>query len=430
MLPGERVAGRFEILGEAGRGGMGTVFRARDRRDKREVALKVLSAAAMRNVARFEQEAAILAGLVHPNIVEYVAHGSTPDGLHYLVMEWVDGENLGQRLDRLGLDARETVAMSLQVARALGALHARGIVHRDVKPSNIMLTGGGEHVKLVDLGVARRTTEPGRLTRTGALVGTAGYMSPEQVRGSRVPLDGRADLFALGCVMYECLTGQQAFAGETAFAARAKVLVHDPPPVRLMEPSVPAPLEALVASLLSRAPEGRPIEAHAVEDALLALGELEPGRAPGRLFDVGGVNTMTSTPTQIHLCAVIVSWRADEDAEPATYEQTVGALANATIESIEGGLVMMYAGELAAAARLALDVAARHPRALIAISAGDSAEHAIDEGARLVEQIEIDSVNGDDDGAGVWIDRDTAGRLGEGFRVVPAGDRVRVVGPM
>ena len=409
---------------------MGTVFHARDRRDKREVALKVLSAQAMRNVARFEQEATILKGLQHPNIVEYVAHGSTPDGLHYLVMEWVVGENLGQRLDRVGLDARETVAMALQVARALGALHERGVVHRDVKPSNIMLMPG-ELVKLVDLGVARRTTEPGRLTRTGALVGTAGYMAPEQVRGSRVPLDGRADLFALGCVMFECLTGQQAFAGETAFAARAKVLVHDPPLVRLIEPSIPEPLERLVASLLSRAPEGRPRDAREVVAALEALGELEPGRAPGRLFDAGGAATATSTPTQIHLCAVIVSWRGDEDAEPAMYERTVGALANATIESIEGGFVMMYAGELGAAARLALDVAERHPRALIAIAAGDSAEHAIDEGARLVEQIEIDSVNGDeDDGAGVWIDRDTAGRLGEGFRVVPAGDRVRVVGPM
>jgi serine/threonine protein kinase len=182
VLPGERVAGRFEILGEAGRGGMGTVFRARDRKDKREVALKVLAAAAMRNVARFEQEAAILASITHPNIAEYVAHGATPDGLRYLVMEWVQGEDLAVRLDRVGLDVRDTVATARQIARALGALHARGIVHRDVKPSNIMMSSEG--VKLVDFGVARRTTEPGRLTRTGALVGTAGYMAPEQVRGS------------------------------------------------------------------------------------------------------------------------------------------------------------------------------------------------------------------------------------------------------
>src|SRR6185312_6811191 len=139
---------------------------------------------------------------------------------------------------------------------------------------------------------------------------------------------------------YECLTAQQAFSGETAFAARAKVLVHDPPPVRLIEPSVPPELEALVASLLSRAPEGRPLEAREVEHALDGLGSIEPGRAPGRLFDLGGANTATSTPTQIHLCAVIVSWRGDDDAEPTAYEHTIGELANATIESIEGGFVM------------------------------------------------------------------------------------------
>jgi predicted Ser/Thr protein kinase len=404
---------------------MGTVFRARDRKSKREVALKVLSAAAMRNIARFELEAAILAEIHHPNIVEYVAHGATPDGLHYLVMEWVDGEDLAHRLDRTGVDARETVRIARQVASALAALHARGVVHRDLKPSNIMLAGGVERVKLVDFGVARRTTEPGRLTRTGALVGTAGYMSPEQVRGSRQPLDGRADLFALGCVMYECLTGQQAFVGETALAARAKVLVHDPPPVRLIVPAIPEALDALVGSLLARPVDARPRDAETVVRELDALGEVAPGEPPGRLFDAGGMRTVTSTPTEIHLCAVLVSWRADEDAEPAAYVQTVAQIASATVEAIEGGLVMLYAGELASAARLGLAVAEHFPDAMIAIASGDTAEHAIDEGARLVEQMEIDQ-----EGAGVWIGRDTAGRLGEGFRVVPTGDRVRVVGRM
>ena len=429
-MPGERVAGRFEILGEAGRGGMGTVFRARDRKDKRDVALKVLNAAVLRNAARFELEAALLAGLRHPNIVEYVAHGATPDGLRYLVMEWVDGEDLGQRLASSGLDLHDTVAMGLGVARALGALHERGIVHRDVKPSNLMLGGGVERVKLVDFGVARRTTDATRLTRTGALVGTAGYMAPEQVRGTRIPIDGRADLFALGCVLYECLTGDQAFVGETALAARAKVLVHDPAPVRALEPGVPEPLDALVMSMLARNVDDRPRDAVAVEEALEALGELPPGRPPRRMFDGGGIATVTSTPTQIHLCAVIVSWRGDDDAEPETYEDTIAKVADASVESIDGGVVMMYAGELGAAARLALDFAARFPRALIAVASGGSAEDAIDEGAKLIDRIEIESVGIEGDGAGVWVQRDTAGRLGEGFRVVPTGDRVRVLGPM
>src|SRR5262249_14381600 len=161
--------------------------------------------------------------------------------------EWVDGENLSQRLDRVGLDASETVAMAIQIASALGALHAHRIVHRDVKPSNIMLVGGGvDCAKLVDLCVARRTTELRRLPTAGGLVGTAGYMGPEQVRGGRIDIDGRADLFALGCILYESLTGQQAFVGETALAARAKVLVHDPPPPRVLAPSVPRELDDLV----------------------------------------------------------------------------------------------------------------------------------------------------------------------------------------
>src|SRR5262245_30767492 len=142
MRRGERVASRFEVLGEAGRGGMGTVFRARDWRDRRDVALKILAASSVDGVKRFEREAAILAQVRHPNVVEYVAHGVVPDGPCWLVMEWVEGETLADRLDGAGLDARETVALATQVARALGALHAMGIVHRDVKPSNLMLVGG------------------------------------------------------------------------------------------------------------------------------------------------------------------------------------------------------------------------------------------------------------------------------------------------
>jgi hypothetical protein len=389
-----------------------------------------LNAAAMRNAGRFELEAAILAGLHHAHIVEYVAHGATPDGLHYLVMEWVEGEDLGQRLERTGLDLHDTVAMGLGIARALEALHELGIVHRDIKPSNLMLGDGVERVKLVDFGVARRTTDATRLTRTGALVGTAGYMAPEQVRGSRIPIDGRADLFALGCVLYECLTGDQAFVGETPLAARAKVLVHDPAPVRALEPGVPEELERLVMSMLARNVDARPNDAAAVERALVGLGEVPAGRPPRRLFDGGGIATVTSTPTQVHLCAVIVSWRGDEDAEPETYADTVARVVNASVETIEGGVVMMYAGELGGAARLALDFAARFPRALIAVAAADSAESAIDEGAALIDRIEIESVGTESDGTGVWLRRDTAGRLGEGFRVVPTGDRVRVLGPM
>src|SRR5262249_51027217 len=181
MQLGERVAGRFEIVEEAACGGMGTVFRARDRRDRRDVALKVLRIDAPGNVARFEREAAILAELRHPNIVEYISHGATPDGLRYLVMEWVEGETLADRLAHAGLTGPAIIAMAIQVCRALSVLHARDIVHRDLKPSNVMLVGGdAAQVKLVDLGIARHSAEAS-LTRTGFVVGTAGYLAPELV---------------------------------------------------------------------------------------------------------------------------------------------------------------------------------------------------------------------------------------------------------
>jgi len=405
---------------------MGTVFRARDRKERREVALKVLSAAALRNVARFEQEATLLAGLRHPHIVEYVAHGKTPDGLHYLVMEWVEGETVAQRLERGGLDTHDSIELALQLTRALGALHARAIVHRDVKPSNLMLVGGDVlRVKLVDFGVARRTTEPGRLTRTGAMVGTAGYMAPEQVRGGKTPIDGRADLFALGCVMYECLTGQQAFTGETPLSARAKVLVHDPPPLRVIEPSLPVALEALVQSMLSRSASHRPADAAAVERVLVGLGSVPHGPTPSRV-SVGAAETVTSpTPDAADMCAVLVSWRTDEEADGATYQRTISRLMGATVESIEGGLVLLFAGDVAAATKVALVLAEQFPRALVAVAAGDTVEQALDDSARLVEDLEVADTEVEAM-TGVWVGRQLAPRLGKAFRVVPIGDHVRV----
>jgi hypothetical protein len=424
VRPGERVAGRFEILGVAGRGGMGTVFRARDRRDKRDVALKVLAAAALHSIARFELEADILAGLRHPSVVEYVAHGSTPDGTHYLVMEWVEGENLHTRLGRAPLDARETVAMATQLAQALGALHARGVVHRDLKPANVMLVGGLLGVKLVDFGVARRADVGFRLTRTGAMVGTVGYMSPEQVRGVR-EVDGRADLFALGCILYECLTGQRAFVGETALATRAKVLIHDPAPVRQYAPILPAPLEALVTQLLARDPEARPADAATVERMLRALTDLPAGRGERTIVD--SAQTVTSAPTGVLWAAAMVAWQAP--AQDTARDDVAAILGPAgTVETIEGGLVLVVPDGLAETATQALAIAARFPHALIAVAAADDATRAIDRAARLVEELELDAAT-DAALGGVWTDPATAARLGQGFQVVPIGARVRVGGP-
>jgi len=420
MRRGERVASRFEILGEAGRGGMGTVFRARDHRSKRDVALKVLAVRGRDSVARFEREAAILSQLHHPNVVEYVAHGVVPSGPCWLVMEWVDGETLTDRLDRVGIDARETVALAAQVASALAALHALGIVHRDVKPSNLMLIGGDpSKVKLVDFGVARRTAELDRLTRTGAMIGTAGYMAPEQARGDHIELDGRADLFALGCVMHECLTGTPTFRGESTLACRAKVLLHDPPRVRKIAPELPAALEAIVASLLMRAADDRPARAADVAAALLALGDVPPIRVVRVAHAPPPRNEPTAVGGGAELCGVLVVGEGAFDA--------VAAISDARVESLDGGVIVLV-DDVARAAALAVALATRLPDALLAVTADTGIDAVIDRGARMLDELVIAADARGVTARGAWIDPPLVDALGGRVAFERDGVRVRLRG--
>ncbi len=439
MQPGERVAGRFEILGEAARGGMGTVFRARDRRDRRDVALKVLRVDALDNVARFEREAAILAELRHPNIVKYIGHGATPDGLRYLVMEWVEGETLAHRLADQGLTGPAIIAMAIQLCHALAALHARDVVHRDLKPSNVMLVGGdAAQVKLVDLGIALRTTEASRLTRTGTVVGTAGYLAPELVRGRSAALDGRADLFALGCVLHECFTGVATFHGDSTLAVCAKVLLHDPPPLRALDPSVPTALDELVSTLLSRRPDQRPASAAAVERALTELGTLPATlhRAGDPQTGIAPTRTIAGPPRAV--CGVLVA-RADDDQPwvlPSAGDVAITVapfdhgLAHGLAHDLAQVLAVVVAGELAVAARLALAIAAAHPGAQIVVAVGESASDCIDRCARALTDLEIATQLADPRGrAGVWIHRGDLDELAGAFRVAISGGHARIVGP-
>ncbi len=250
------VAERFEIVAHAGAGGMATVYRARDRATGSIVALKLLGSVGERE--RFVREAETLARLDHPNIVRYVAHGALDDGGAFLAMEWLEGESLAARLKRESLSVDEALDVCTRVAIALGHAHAHGVIHRDVKPSNVMLPASGNlaDLRVVDFGIARHDVRRD-LTQTGMLVGTPGYMSPEQARGSR-DIDARADVFALGCLLYKALTQRAPFAGGSIVAVLAKILLEEPVPVRRIRQDVPVSVERLVASLLAKNPALRP----------------------------------------------------------------------------------------------------------------------------------------------------------------------------
>ncbi|MDZ4803844.1 MAG: protein kinase [Candidatus Eisenbacteria bacterium] len=241
LIPGSRL-GPYEVLSPLGAGGMGEVFRARDSRLGRDVAIKVLPAAFAEEperLARFEREARLLASLSHPNIAGI--HGlEVVDGHRHLVLEFVDGVTLADRLKSGPLPIDEALAVGAQIAGALEAAHEAGIVHRDLKPGNVMLTGAGD-VKVLDFGLARgssTTANPGDQglsasptmtyagTMAGVILGTAAYMSPEQARGRT--LDRRTDIWSFGCVLYECLSGRSLFAGETVSDTIAKILEREP----------------------------------------------------------------------------------------------------------------------------------------------------------------------------------------------------------
>ncbi|HVQ31636.1 MAG TPA: protein kinase [Vicinamibacteria bacterium] len=288
--PGTRL-GPYEVKAALGAGGMGEVYRAVDTRLDREVAIKVLPAAFFGDAdrkARFEREAKLLASVNHSGIAAVYAFEEL-SSRHFLIMELVPGESLDERLKRGALPVGEAVALARQITEALEAAHAKGIVHRDLKPGNVMLTAEGG-VKLLDFGLAKAVSEHGALldslsptrtggtTRAGALLGTPAYMAPEQVRGQAV--DGRTDLWALGCVLFEMLTGARAFDGETPSDCLAAVLMGEPA-WSALPPDVPATIRATLRACLERDAARRPARA---SELLASLSMPEEGVSlPSRL---------------------------------------------------------------------------------------------------------------------------------------------------
>lgn len=270
LEPGTTIAQRFVIEARAGAGGMGTVYRARDEQSGDTVALKLLDTAAVVG-ERMGREAIVLASLDHPAIVRYVAHGTASNGQRFLAMEWLDGEDLEALLVRRKLSVAEALSLAGRVASALAAAHARGVIHRDIKPSNVVLPNGRiDEAKLVDFGIARVPRATVALTRPGTMLGTPGYMAPEQARGEAT-LDARVDVFALGCVLFEALAGRPAFVGENVLAVLAKVLLDDPPRLREHCPDASSALERLLDVMMAREPAGRLADGAAVLSALEQL---------------------------------------------------------------------------------------------------------------------------------------------------------------
>ncbi len=439
MGPGDVVADRFEIERLTGSGGMGRVYLARDRRTGAPVALKVLGVEEPELVERFSREAQVLAELDHPAIVGYVAHGLMPSGAPWLAMEWLDGETLADRLSREGLLVAESVAMGKRVAEALGVLHRRGIVHRDLKPGNVFLPGGSlAEAKLLDFGIVRRGDVPGELTKTGVMIGTPGYMAPEQARGER-DLDATADVFALGCVLFKCLTGRRAFDGDDAMTVLLKIVLEDPPRVRDLNPEVPEELASLVHRMLAKARSQRPADGGEVAAALGSLAPLTGGRvAPASIPGP----SLTTIERRV-MCLILARLRRGElVASVFSRPPPAGDIGSvppasgpgladlhAIVEPFGGNLDVLAGGvtavaisgqgtptDLAArAARCALrmrEVMPDAPMALVAgradVSARSPMSEAIDRGVRLLAR---------SGGANLRLDEVTAGLLDARFEV-------------
>lgn len=434
---------RFELERLAAEGGMGAVYRALDRKTGGFVALKVMRDAQSSAAERFVQEAQLLSGLRHEAIVGYVAHGETPEGEPWLAMDWLEGHDLHARLRHGPLGIGESVALVRRVADALAVAHARGIVHRDIKPSNLFLVDGAlERVTVLDFGIAQLGA--GRvMTYSGAIIGTPGYMAPEQARGE-TSIDSSVDVFALGCVLFECLTGRPAFAGEHVMAVLAKILFEDAPRARALRDAIPAEVDALVSRMLAKTARGRPGSGSALRAELDELSVMTEVLAH---TTVGGPPTISTGELRV-VSVVIARSRSSETVadEPTLHPGQVtpardrvrSALApfGARVEQLaDGSFVAVVSGhgsatdQAAAAARCALAMQRVLPDVPLALATGRALMsgrvplgEVIDRAVQLLrigaaEEVRLDDVSGALLGQRFEIGGDAEGLLLRGERV-------------
>ena len=311
-IPSGKKLGRYEIRSKIGAGGMGEVYLAEDTRLHRKVALKILPADLASNqdrMRRFEQEAQAAAALNHPNIAHIYEIGES-DGTNFIAMEFVDGVTLRELMHQQQTDLAKLLRHLQHVAEGLAKAHAAGIVHRDLKPENVMVTREG-HAKILDFGLAKLieqrpapTSDEGSSEMAtavmpqhsipGTVMGTVGYMSPEQAQGKTNEIDQRSDIFSFGCILYEAVTGHKAFAGKDAIDSLNKIIREPVTPISNLNPAAPADLQRIVRRCLAKDPEDR---YQTIKEVAIELRELRRGLADG-----GEVNTTvpparSETPT-------------------------------------------------------------------------------------------------------------------------------------
>jgi tetratricopeptide (TPR) repeat protein len=431
---GTLIAGRFTLEALAGRGGMGTVYRATDRHTGRPVALKLMHGLSSPEATyRFNREAVLLAELRHPAIVSYVAHGVADMGWPFLAMEWLEGEDLAKALAHKPLSLHETLALLRRAAEALASAHRQGIVHRDIKPSNLFLrTRRPEDVVVLDFGLARYVgpTLVG-VTQSNMVLGTPGYMAPEQA-SSQTDITSSADIFSLGCVLYECLTGKPPFAASHPAAALAKILFAQPPPLSTARTGLPPGLQVLVDRMLAKEPRRRLPDATSLLEALSAL-ESVPDLLPRSPRDTPPLG-LTSVGQQL-VSVLLVSLPAPmEDsgqeapglvlreavrAELSPYGAQVELLVEGTLVApllLERGTATDQA---ALAAHAALTLKERWPDARVVLVTGRSVlserlpvGEAMDRAGQLLRHLEQVPTP-----SPVVLDEVTAGLLGPGFQL-------------
>ncbi|PTL80480.1 serine/threonine-protein kinase PknK [Vitiosangium sp. GDMCC 1.1324] len=437
LARGTVIGQRFTIEALTGRGGMGVVYRAREASTGLPVALKLVEGALSADqLYRFNREVALLAGLHHPGIVSFVARGNTERGQPYLVMEWLEGENLAQRLARGPLCLSEALSLLRRAAEALAIAHRQDIVHRDIKPANLFLRGGQPgDVVLVDFGLARHAV-PTLMGVTGAhtVVGTPGYMAPEQA-SSQPEIPPAADIFSLGCVLYECLTGRPPFAAPHFTAALAKTLFADPALLHTLRPELPEGLQVLVDRMLAKNPERRLANADALLEALSALESVpelllpRTGKEPRPLSLADAEQKLIS----VLLVSFQVLTSNDEPEDPGrgvvlrdTLRTALSSYGGQVEWLADGSLVATLLPErgtatdqAALAARCALVFKERWPDASVVLTTGLGVFNeqlpvgeAMDRAGRLLRQLEqIPS------SSAVVMDEVTAGLLGPGFQL-------------